>query len=238
MRRKGSRMSMDRFGSRSTDVPTPKKMEPPIPENPNFMQRHLEKSNSIQSSDSGSSLSKQNSMEKSGSIDKMIDTKLQQTIIHEEDSPGSHGSRKDEGLGESFDQQSEMSDTSSKPGNGAVNGTRSSAIYESVPEEDASISEQTAEGDTPELTLNPSKLPTSTYPDKIGHGNGKVQPAEGSPLPSKKLGGTKKVSFLWGNDEHGDYEGDKEPVSDTFIYEDKRRSKLSALKLKFTKTDP
>ena len=239
LRRKGSRMSMERLQRQI-------KVEP-IPEdgNPYSMPKFLEKSNSIQSN--ASSVDSQTPVPR---MPRGRPTEPNGDVVGEgrEDNHLDNGVKNncDEGLGESFDQQSEMSDSnSSLKGANGQNGTSKnggSRYYDTVPEEKTSESgslvgegSAVAPGNSdnnagslspsdisPELTLDPSKLPATE--------EGSVMPTDGvdnmdeSPF-NQKVGSIKKVSFFCGEDEGGNKEK-QEPVSDTYVYEGKPRKKF------------
>ena len=144
----------------------------------------------------------------------------------EKESPPSYRSttsKKDEGLGESFDQQSIVSDSSMNSNsrgnhNGGSNGYKNPA-YEAVPEEETTDKQNSANkaSNGGELPLDASSLEKDVAAENVG----------------KKVI-SKKVSFLWG-EENKSEDSDKtpEPVSDTFVYEEpKDKSKFSLKKFK------
>ena len=138
----------------------------------------------------------------------------------EDESPKSTRSKNDEGLGESFDQQSEMSDSSlsNRSGNGGLNGYRN-PVYDAVPEE--SSFEREGSDKSKELPLDASKLEEDVVNDKEA-------------VDGNKKGMTKKVSFLWGEDKNSENpDQTPEPVSERFVYEgQKDKSKFSLRKIK------
>lgn len=154
--------------------------------------------------------------------------------------------KKDEGLGESFE-QSDSGDSNSNSrspngfGSGISNGIRN-PVYDSVPEEEKpsaeekSKDEESASTDNVELTLDAAKL-GRTYSDPSASNPAKHPAAQvtSTPQPSrgKKLSPSKKVSFLGGKEaEEG--EETTEPVSDTFVYEGGKRSKFDKLRDKLS----
>jgi hypothetical protein len=155
---------------------------------------------------------------------------------------------RDEGLGESFDQQSEVSDGSSNSrvgnGNGARNMTIRTVIEENTLDEvsESNLNHKTRpskvvspEDVTPELTLDPSKLPNFSNNSNRGDTTSTSLSIDSnlsaaaddlqtpSPRVNKKLNSAhKKVSFLGSNDSNDqDVIEDNPPVSDTYIYDDK-----------------
>ena len=148
--------------------------------------------------------------------------------------------RRDEGLGESFDQQSEMSDSSLRSNS---NSNRNS-IYDQIPENDnSSINEVLSEhGDTEELeddeadiagnisseiTLDPAKLPDA-YPTPS---NSADNVTTDSPF-RQRTGAIKRVSFLWQNAAGGIGEGGGSPTKEPYVYDGKPNGKLEAIRKK------
>ena len=148
------------------------------------------------------------------------------------------GGGRDEGLGESFDQQSEVSDGSanSRAGNGVSNGNggiRNSA-FNAVPEENSpedeapknlntNASSTSLDDVNPELTLDPSKLPNFSNNSNLGSALSESTPdLSDSPNIAKKNGASKKaVSFLGSSGSGDDPQIEETPVSETFVYEGK-----------------
>ena len=147
---------------------------------------------------------------------------------YESGSPGS----KDEGLGESFDQNSESSESSVERKIGSefteqYNGVKNS-VYDTVPEEKASAN-GSGERDTESLTsgrqnseeiaLDPSKLPGyDQINQNVENGNTMENSISNNETESDgKTGLTKSVSFF--GDGNGNVEA--EPVSDTYVYNEK-----------------
>lgn len=240
MRRKGSRMSMDRFERLRRNDPMQDQASNV------FTPKPLEKVNSGGSLDSVD-LSKQNSLdsptpEKDGGMMEMLEnmknanmSRKHSVIQEEEESPVSDkSSKRDEGIGGSFDQQSEISDSSlnSKCGNGVNGGgggfgggggvgPNPSGVIHSVEEErmsqlDGSINRTDSLDENAEIALDPTKL-ADGYPTVGADG------APDSPF-NKKPGAIKKVSFLWGSEGESDGEH-KEPISETYHYEGAKKSK-------------
>ena len=193
MRRKGSRMSMERFERKYEKKPEPS-------QDSNFDVNNFLKNNQV------------NIEAKNGNG--VIKPIKEDSKGEEDESPKSTRSKTDEGLGESFEQQSEISDSSlNNRGNGGLNGYRN-PVYDAVPEEESV--ERESPQDKGELPLDASKLEDDVASD----GSKKVM--------------SKKVSFLWG--EEGNTENTDqtpEPVSERFVYEEQKdKSKFSLRKNK------
>ena len=216
-----------------------------------YMPKFLEKSNSVSSFDSsgGEDMSKQNSVESDrGGMSEMLENlknvnkSRKHSVIQEEEelSPVSDkSSKRDEGIGGSFDQHSELSDSSlnSKTGNG-INGSggpRGGHIQSVAEEEDmleSGADKLVSSSANPELPLDPSKLKDG-FPSGIPNG----EKSEENPF-NKKPGIVKKVSFLWGKngDENGEGEDEDdeqaEPISETYHYEGAKRSRFNLFRKK------
>ena len=141
---------------------------------------------------------------------------------------GSPNGRHDEGLGESFDQQSVGSDMSLRSsGNGHMNGCGiRNAAYDILPEEnDGSLDESESssqEKRDPELTLDPNRLQVPQInEDPFMPPEENSLALNDSPFAQKPASAAKKVSFLWGTEENPD-----NPVSDTYVYEGKGGKKF------------
>ena len=183
-------MSMERYERRLKQVEPIAEQESTY-EVPKFLEK-------TDSSDSVGSLARRTA---SNGKAKMVNGDKMSSL---EESPEKNGCKKDEGLGDSIDQQSEESN--SRPGS---NGIRNAA-YEPVPEEkteeDSTTKEETE--DKSEITLDPSKLPD------IG---GEDDP---NGVFSRKQGPSKKVSF-YGNNSEGK-EGE-EGTEDKYVYDGKSK---------------
>jgi len=152
----------------------------------------------------------------------------------------------DEGLGESFDQQSEMSDS-----NQSIKATNGIGGMDTVPEEgilidtvesSPSSDELTQPSSSPgselslELTLDPSKLGTPDRDECSSFGSSQQNLNENDDNPfDKKAQPIKKVSFYAG----GDCEGTEgsEAVSDTYVYEGRPKKFSAVLKQMGLKKD-
>ena len=188
MRRKGSRMSMERFERKYEKKPEPS-------QDSNFDVNNFLKNNQVNIENKNSN--------------GVIKPIKEDSKGEEDESPKSTRSKTDEGLGESFEQQSETSDR----GNGGLNSYRN-PVYDAVPEEEGM--EKEGSQDKGELPLDASKLEDDVTSD-------------GNKRPMSK-----KVSFLWG--EEGNTENSDqtpEPVSERFVYEEQKdKSKFSLRKSK------
>ena len=156
--------------------------------------------------------------------------------------------KKDEGLGESFDQQSELSDSgSSLNSKGIINGGGSGGgvrnmVYESVPEEHLSESgsavgdnvsptsgssdhfkgdsESVEVGDVNLNTNNANQDEITLDPSKLPSECGS---AEDLNVFNKKTGSIKKVSFA----KNGNVVSEQDkPVTDTYVYDGQARSRF------------
>lgn len=245
LRRKGSRMSMERLQRQI-------RVDPIAEDDAYTVPKFLSKSNSV-GSDSGSDRgiimpSKENSLD-SLRGDQALNV-LKEEHEEQSSSPGKgksaldeqgksspsskNGSQnQDEGLGESFDQQSQsdLSD-SNQSITGAMTRSGSNGVsgMDPVPEEQGQEEETSTNNNAnteQEITLDPKKLPYSESADSVV-GTQDSYGSDGSPF-SSKVGSIKKVSFLWGTEEG---EETKEPVSDTYVY-DGKAEKREKIKSKF-----
>ena len=230
------------------------------------MMRSLEKTNSDPTPEDIYELPK--FLEKTANSEK-LNTKKKAILEETEDEleiehvGNSDKTKKDEGLGESLDQHSEMSDSGSSLNSRVVNGGASSGgvmnpVYESVPEEhvaevgsvrsenagnvgEGAVSEvkvgdvnvNVNNGNQSEITLDPSKL---TYdPGDLGGDVGNWKDSSGVSdsnssddlnVFSKKSGSIKKVSFFNNGEDEEEGENLSDPVSDTYVYDGKPRSRF------------
>lgn len=221
LRRKGSRMSMERYK---------RQMKPSgaaISEGEgNGLPGFLKKTTSNLSQDSTSSKTKD-------CVDAIVEqteldggkTKGKKTESNGSDSQ-SCSPKKDEGLGESFEQSESESSLNSKSN---LNGIKNAA-YDAVPEElvseDGSLREPRGSGsqsDKGELPLDASKLPKGD----AGAASGSEQSSprdDGGGSPDGHGSLSKKVSFYGSND---NTEGEEEaPVTETYVYRGKPKSRF------------
>lgn len=164
-------------------------------------------------------LEKTNSMTSTGSDTQTPNTPKDRpngNILSQLASSGMQAQR-DEGLGESLDQNSEAADSHSSPR--GQNGLPKNC--DTVPEE---------VGDSPskksELTLDPSKLETGETEGVSP--NDPDTPGDDGPF-SHKVGSIKKVSFFCGEETGGDNTPET-PVSETYVYEGKPKKKFGFLR--------
>ncbi len=198
LRRKGSRMSMERFERKYE-----KKTEPSQDSN-------FDVNNFLKNKELSTAEAKANG---NGTIQPI----REDSKGEEKELPKDGRTKKDEGLGESFDQQSESDSSLNSRSNGGMNGYRNPG-YDAVPEEEDKDSLQ-KKGSQDELPLDASTLEKDV--NGATEGNGK-----------KSI--SKKVSFLWGEEGKNQESAESpEPVSDRFVYEEpKDKSKFSLRKFK------
>ena len=151
-----------------------------------------------------------------------FDAVVEQTNKKKGDDSQGSSPRKDEGLGESFE-QSELAN--------GLNGIKNVA-YDAVPEE--SISEAGSVSETQpssealdskdEITLDPAKLPYQ--PENVDTG---LNERDASDVGSETGSLSKKVSF-YGGAEVGI---DEDPVSDTYVYKGKPKTRFRRKRVKW-----
>lgn len=133
--------------------------------------------------------------------------------------------KKDEGLGESFEQSESESSLNSKSNFNGIKNTAYDAVPEELVSENGSVSEppsyeNVGASSKGELPLDPSKLPSGET--SSGAGSGKDSPKDERDSPSLPGSLSKKVSF-YGSNDNSEAE---DPVSETYVYRGKPKSRF------------
>ena len=219
----------------------------PIPEDETYaVPKFLHKSNSLASTSSKGSLSRTASdLNHIGEIsEKAAEAAMTPTVEAAHNPPVDRNisnNNCDEGLGESFDQQSEMSDSSQsiRATNGfngmdtvpeertAEDKVQTTPSHEEIPPPPHSDLSPTTNQNT-ELTLDPSTLESPTTDTNSSKGSQESLGENGGSPFAKKAGSIKKVSFFAGAED--DQQDSGEPVSDTYVYEGRPKKFSAALK--------